>query len=122
MLAASAGVALFVSPPASAKETLYPPLPTVLYHNPYGMQVAVNGWVSSFTGLGGYGPNSFTCQYNVMMAIPVDGDRSLMLPPSVQSFPLDWDRACTEQFPGSRLTWVLGRLMGSAGSGWICLR
>ena len=101
--------------PALAADTLYPePYQGCYDNNPYEAQVREAGWVSQFEGIGGTGPNSFTCKYLVVAAAeftwPV---------PFHATTPMNWAAMCDSQFPGSRLMWA-GVGKGSAGSGWVC--
>lgn len=103
--------------PASAAEVMYPdPYQGCYDDNPYTPQVREAGWVSQFEGIGGTGPNSFTCKYLVQAA----ADFTWPIPFHVTT-PMNWAAMCPTQFPGSYLVWA-GPDRGSAGSGWICQR
>lgn len=116
-LAGAATVAVAATAPAAADEVLYPePYQGCYDSNPYAAQVREAGWVSQFTGIGGTGPNSFTCEYLVRPA----ADFTWPIPFHTTT-PMDWAAMCPQQFPGSHLVWA-GPGRGSAGSGWVCQR
>jgi hypothetical protein len=101
---------------------------------PYQAQVTEAGWQVVYTGLSGdANQNDWACTYTVYANIPVPNGEfgpgadtaSAPLPPSNETFPIDWAAMCRQQYDGSSLQWVgvpgPETSPGPFGAPWMCL-
>jgi len=120
--------ASFISAGAARADTGLLPDPVAYCETnlPYAWQTAINGWQVQYDQLlGDSYTNNWRCEYWVSMAVPTwlgeDGDEEdFTLPPVAESFAIDWNAMCNQQYPGAWAVWIPGPETGVAGAPWGC--